>query len=374
MEFEGARIEMNNPITAFLIAGIAAGIIASDASAHDPDNPFPDIEVHRNASDKLLATYPFDLTPIVRVTDTGFAGLHAAIEPGFVPGEDDASNGLFAIPLATTVGLELLAVEPGLQIRIDGTTLDSPGETTVIGTHDDADRGNSDLHEHGEFQFLINPNGERAFAEGEIHFRLYDTGGAHAPSDPRKLRVSNGYLPSPASPDNGTNKCLKAVAKEAGKFMRSTHSTLAKCLTLADAIVNLGNSANAAPKNCGLDETSSSTMIGRIERARTKAFEKIDRSCGPLSSVSTPFTLAAVEAHLDMHRCRAEETVAATYDNARDLVSNAIEAALAGSACVGNVCVGGIANGNSCNDTEECKTKTLVSNATVCLHEAAVAE
>jgi hypothetical protein len=367
-------MKMKRTLSILTAACTAALIAAPHAPAHDPDNPFPDIEIHRNASNKLVATYPFESTPIIRVTDTGFAGLHTAIEPGFVPGEDDPSNGLFAIPLSTTVGLELLAVEPGLQIRIDGTTLDSPGETTVIGTHDDADRGNSDLHEHGEFQFLVNPNGERAFAEGEIHFRIYDAGGTYAPSDPRKLRVSNGHLPSPASPDNGTSKCLKAVAKEAGKFMRSTHSTLAKCLALADAIVNLGNSPNNAPKTCGLDETASNTMIGRIERARGKAFDKIDRSCGPLSSVSTPFTAAAVEAHLDMHRCRAEETVAATYDNARDLVSDAIEAALAGSACVGNVCVGGIANGHFCNDTEECKTKTLVSNATTCMHEAAVAE
>ena len=77
---------------------------------------------------------------------------------------------------------------------------------------------------------------------------------------------------------------------------------------------------------------------------------------------------------MDMYRCRAEELAAATYNNARDLITGAIEAQLFGSACVGNVCIGGIADGIACNTSDDCKTKTLVSSATTCLNETSTPE
>lgn len=354
---------------AFALLAVPAWLLA-----HNPGNPFSDFELGTDEEGGLVAVYPLDTAPVVAISDTGFAGLWSGTFPGFVPAATSNVDAVNALGLGEGLGLELLYADPGLQYRINATTLSLPGDMALLGIHDDPERSSSSLHQHGEYQFFVDGSAPRAFAEARLAMRVVDVSEDLEPSTPLSLLVSNGYLPAPSEASTATNKCLKRLTKEVGRFLATSYATLARCLATADAVVNLGSSASRASRTCSVDRELSSGMTGRILNARSKARARIDASCGPLSASSLPFTDGAIDAHLDMARCRAEELVAAAYNNARDLVTDAIEAAEAGSACVGEVCVGGIAHGDGCTRDLDCATKTLVTEATVCLHETSQPE
>jgi len=370
----GIEPVMGRTITLAALAGVftLAGAIAS--LAHDPTRPTPDVEIQVDGSGGLVLDYPFETTPCLRVRDTGFANVFNSADPGFIAGLDDPAAGLFEPALGTTVAIELLAIDPGIQLRIGSDTLSETLQTATLGTHDDPDPLASDLHSHGEYQLFLDTSNGRAFAEGRVSFRLFDEGTTYGPSASESLTLTNGFLPPVGAANKDTVKCTKAVAKEMAKLFQTTHSSLAKCLTAADSTNALATNATKAVKACSFDEADAKSLSSRILSARAKALSKIEKLCGTLDSSSAPYTLSGIEAHLDMARCRAEELVGASYNNGRDSITQALESELGGSACTASTCVGGIASGLTCTTDVDCATKTLVTNATVCMAEAASPE
>jgi hypothetical protein len=351
---------------------LAIGMDASVAPAHEIGGS-TDIMLRADAGDALTLGYDFEFSPIVSATDSGFAGLHLATTPGFGPGAEDAATATLELDLGTTLGLEILAIDPGLSWRFGATTLDAAQETVVLGTHDDNDPELSSLARRGDFQLLVDPSAERRFAERRVVFRVYDVDSGYDTSAAATLTVANGWLPTPVQADASSLKCTKSLAREDAKLFAAVQANLSRCLYAADSALVLGRSAAGAFSLCHPDADIPGSLAARNAAARSKARAKVEARCGELTAVSEPFTASAVDAHLDMVWCRAEEVAAAAWNNARDTIAQAIEMQAGASACMGTICIGGIADGRACNRNADCTTKTLVGAATACLHETAVA-
>jgi len=152
----------------------------------------------------------------------------------------------------------------------------------------------------------------------------------YAPSSVKKLTVSNGYLPPLASATEDDLKCQKALAGAVRGFSAKTYQLVAKCVDAVLAHTMLGKSESAALKACNLDEGDDKSLVGAIAASRQKAFDKIDKKCGPLGTSSLPYTASQVQTHLGMAECRATELAGAGYNHAPDMIGHVLEEAAAG--------------------------------------------
>jgi hypothetical protein len=317
----------------------------------------------------LVLDFPFAETPVVRVTDSGFAGLFSSTDPGFMPAGDEPDEGVFELDLGSEIGIELTDIDLGVSIQLGPTTLDAVGESAVIGTHDNADPELSDLHQHPELRVTLTEPDNLTFAEGRFSFRVFDTGASYGDSAIASLTLSNGYLGEAV----GNAACVKAISGEQRKWVAATYKGLGKCLDLVLAAESGGNPA-AALAACSLDEADPKSLVSKLAATRTKALDKIAKKCGALSDSSTPFTLSQVSTHLGMGDCRAAELAGATYVSAREEIAGLFDAELGAGACdVGgtNTCTGGPNAGAACTGDEECSWEEAVGEAFSCLKNSA---
>ncbi len=314
-----------------------------------------------DGSGSLVLDYPFDEVPVVRVTDSGFAGLFSSTDPGFMPAEDEPAESVFELDIPTTVGFEITDIDSGVTVKIGATDLDFVGASELIGTHDNADPDLSGLHQHPTFEVALDVPDNKTFAEGRVSFRVFDNGGGYGDSEIHSLVLSNGYLG-----DGEENlKCLSAVGKEQRKLMGDRYKRLAKCMDKALAAEESGNNTSAL-KLCDLDSSNEKSLVSKLSAGHAKSIVKIEKKCGTLSDMSEPFTESQVWTHLGMGACRMEEMIGATYLNAREELAGLFAEQFGDGTCAGT-CSGGPNPGAACTDDEECSWEEAVGEAFGCL-------
>jgi hypothetical protein len=347
--------------TAFLLAAAVSPAVAQ----HDHSDLL--IGSDTNGGGALVLDYPFKETPVVRVTDSGFAGLFTSTDPGFMPATDEPDEGVFELDLGSEIGIEITDIDAGVSLQLGASTLDAVGESAVIGTHDNPDPDLSGLHNHPEFRVVLDEPDALTFAEGRFSFRVFDTGAGYGDSEVRSLTLSNGYL----AHAEGNPGCVKAIAGEQRKWVASVYKNLSKCLDAVLAAEEGKNPASAV-KKCDIDESNPKSLVGKLDSERTKSISKIAAKCGgSLSDTSTPFTLSQVSTHLGMGKCRAEEIAGATYASAREEMAGLFDDELGAGTCEAGTCVGGPNAGASCSDDEECSWEEAVGEAFACLKNSA---
>lgn len=110
---------------------------------------------------------------------------HGAASNGHAEHDDDNGHGhgeeLFPLLDGTAVSLEVIAIDAGLSMRIEGTTLNSPGQAVVLG---EAPHFHSDAE-----TFISLGDGEE---EGDFHmsFRLTTDAPEYQPSHEHTLRFT----------------------------------------------------------------------------------------------------------------------------------------------------------------------------------------
>lgn len=245
----------------------------------------------------------------------GPTALHTAIVPSFDSiTADDPANGLFALNAGVTVRVELTAFEPGrTSMNVNGTTLDTVGESTVIGT-------GPNFHQHPTWQLLLSlPAGE--YGSGRLSFRLTTTAAGYAASQVYTVVLSNAHLAPPSllttEYDKAAVACQAAVGKEDRKLVSTKLTQLGKCLDKLFALsareaisppVSLTTAQKAASKACN------QALVDKLEGALADAAAKIEKACGALGSADYDANLIAT--HLSYVDCRAEQILGAGYGGA----------------------------------------------------------
>ncbi len=304
-------------LAAVATAGLWLAATASAQHAHDSHN----IEVGSDAdgSGSLVMDWDFDAKPIARVVDAGFAGLFTGDVPGF--GEAADGDGIFQLEIGTQVEVEVLSIDTGLSLDVEGTLLDEAGDVAVIGTT------TPDLHAHPDYQLFLSGADANTFGEGRVTFRVREGSSSfgYGTSETRTLTVSNGYLPVLEAPSEEELACQKAVAKIGTGYAKKVDAYLVKCFDKLFAAEFNGKSEAAALKACDLDANNSKGLVGYLAAVKTKAVEGIAKKCGPLSGTSVPYTESMIHAHLGMTSCRIQELVGARYNGASGILGHLLE-------------------------------------------------
>lgn len=152
------------------------------AAQHDQD-----ILIGSNAPNGGALVADFDFNEKIVATPSVLPGFFTTTEPGF-DAITSAGSGGFPLVNGTTVSIEITALDAGVQMQIDGATLDGPGDRAVIGAM-------PDLHLHPQWQLLLD---EGATGDFTVTFRL--TANGYANSAEYAATVSNvegGSEPTP---------------------------------------------------------------------------------------------------------------------------------------------------------------------------------
>ncbi len=125
----------------------------------------------------------------------GGVRLYSAVNPGFVAlGHDhgDASvsghghggeheDSLFPLTDGTAVSLEVIAIDEGLSMRIEGATLDAPGQVVDLGEAP---------HFHSDSESFLSLTDDQEESDFHFSFRLTSDAPEYLPSDPLTVRFS----------------------------------------------------------------------------------------------------------------------------------------------------------------------------------------
>jgi hypothetical protein len=315
----------------------------------------------------LVVDYPFDERPLVPVSASGFPGLFTSTAPGFKPAADEPDEGVFALDVPTTVGLEIMAMDSNVQVQMGMSVLAAVGDSATIGTHDDTDPELSGLHTHPIFLLSLVGEGPGGFAEGDFSFRVYDDGATYGDSGIHKLKLSNGYLPAIEEPTRASLACRAAVAKAMRKLSGEVQKRVGACL---DKALVAAEPADVLA-SCNPNPTVAKSLAGRLDTALAKAIASTAKTCGTLTDTSTPFTASAVSTHLGMASCRAQEVSAATYGEGRDALETALLAAGGDGTCPASICTGGVLAGTACDNDDDCSVEHALEMALPCVKAAA---
>ncbi len=144
---------------------------------HDDEHGHADLEVGKTATNQIAVEFDFDDAFEVPPVDGPLLFGCALDDPGFMTlDEDEPDEGLFMLPNGTEIAFELVSIDPGLVIYTPGfgDTIDTPGETFVIGTVP------FDVHPTWHIDSMDaawDPDGTYSFT-----FRLFDPSGTCDPT------------------------------------------------------------------------------------------------------------------------------------------------------------------------------------------------
>lgn len=301
---------------AFTFAALLAALyVASPASAHGPAET-AQIGSTADGGGQLATFFHFDHREARLAYSTTL--LTTSVYTGELPAfeslpADDAPE-IYVLDPGTDVTVEVTDIQGSVKTVINSTTLDSVGDSVLLGTEPIA-------HTHPDWTLVLEaPAGE--FGEGSISFKLTTTSLSYTDSEIYTIKLTNGPLPPPdfdtAAYDKANVDCRKATGKAAQKFLDKKLSMTRKCL---DALQVLGAKealttppadladAEAAAEGVCVGETgteAAKTLIGKIDAAKTKASESITSKCPMLSAED-------ISQNLGFVACRADQLLAATY-------------------------------------------------------------
>lgn len=121
----------------------------------------------------LVVQWRFD-APLVHLGAFCSSGQcqYTAIDPGFITSTDPPADGFHALADGTRVRVELMGLDAGASVSIDGTRLQAPGASALLGAA-------PTLHVHPQWRLLL-PQGEQG--EYALTFRLRSEAAAYADS------------------------------------------------------------------------------------------------------------------------------------------------------------------------------------------------
>jgi len=276
-----------------------------------------------NGGGALALDYDFSTAiPVSFSTEAIPFSIYTADEPGLESREDDA-DGFFMLDPGTQVSVEITSLESGkTAMNLNGTLLDTIGESVVLGTQDGVPP--NDLHHHPTLQLVL-MMAPSEFGTGTISFKLTTTSGSYTQSSSYTLVLSNAHLApieyDGAVYDASSVKCQATIGKEVKKLIGAKYGLLAKCLDKAEvhAAVSAVPGANLAPASNAATKACGDTLLAKYVKAGTDAFAKIQKACGGVGSGD--FQDEDVRSHLDLAGCRAEEIAGASYGLARPLLA-----------------------------------------------------
>lgn len=266
----------------------------------------------------LLSEYNFET--VLRTdfqVEVGPVAVYSSTTPGIGAAEDEAPD-IFELDVGTTVDMTLITIDENLAVMIGATTIDEPGETATIGTHDGVPGDDGAMHEHPTYQIQLDaPKGE--FGEGDFSFVFEDPLAAYGASEIYTLHITNGYLAPVEAATNDTAKCQKQVGKEVAKLISSNYKTIAKCLDAiqswkADgADIEVDTPPTKVAKICA---DPGKGIVQRLADAQAKALEKAVVKCVGTFGADIDGATDALSPHLGMAACRVEELIGAAYSSA----------------------------------------------------------
>lgn len=311
------------------IAAAALGLAAQPiAHAHS------DWEIASTApgGGRLVVDYDFD-TVVGLDYDPVLSGLlsasvYTSTDPGFnTIAADEPSESLYRLPPGTNVTVEITAIDAG-KVAVffpapTPTLLDSVGDTYFLGTQDATPP--NDIHHHGEMRLILTlPNTEPG--EGSFTFRLTTTSAGFTSSQEYTVKLSNAHLfVDYASASVAANlACQNAIGRSVTRYMSTYARLLYKCLDVAAEVVaneeqNLptGPAETKAAKACGDasgTKPTSSTLLGKLAAAATKAQNGITSKCG------AAFDAAKISRHLSLVACNVQYMASQAYAEAHDVL------------------------------------------------------
>lgn len=300
-------------LTTFLAASLVAGH-AHASSEHG------DLSVGSTADGggDLMSEYNFET--VLRTDfqiEVGPTAVYSSTTPGIGAAEDEAPD-IFELDVGTTVEMTLITIDDNLAIQIDATTIDEPGESAVLGTHDGVPGDDGAMHQHPSYQVLLDaPKG--AFGEGDFSFVFEDAGATYGASDIYSMHLTNGYLAPVEDATQDTAKCQKQVGKEVGKLISKNYKTIAKCLDAIQSWKADGGdpeSDPAPPKVAKVCADPDKGIVPAVAANQAKALDKVVAKCVGTFGVDEDAATNALSPHLGMAACRVEELVGAAYSSA----------------------------------------------------------
>lgn len=274
------------------------------------------------ASDALVCEYEYDATvaPLAFSFSTGTRSVFSGTNPGFDAADgDEFFNGVpyHIFPPGVSIWIELVDNDGGrTAMKLRGTTLERPGDAVELGVAGTRPPGN--LHHHPEWLLFVDGPPDR-YAEGRLSFRVTSPTPGYSPSRTYTMRLTTGHLPPPNfaadAYDRGSVACQQAVGRAVGPYVGAVYESLRRCLdrlTVVRARMVAGDDVTAASGAAGRACVAGAR---KVEKQRARAAAATARKCA--AGGSNDFSDAQIAQHLTMARCRAEETVAASYFRAQ---------------------------------------------------------
>jgi hypothetical protein len=133
----------------------------------------------------LAVEYDFDEPVVVTLsTSIGSFILYTASEPGFdLLVRDEPEESFYVLSGGVDVRLEVVEIEPGVQIKIGDAVLDAVGESAELGT-------TPELHLHPEWQLVL-PE-DAAPGEYGVSFKLTTTSSVYGESAVHAVTIAVG--------------------------------------------------------------------------------------------------------------------------------------------------------------------------------------
>jgi hypothetical protein len=264
----------------------------------------------------------------------GPVSVYTGVEPAFdLLAADEPLEPSYVLDDATQVSVEITAIDAGkTAMKIGATVLSAVGDSVVLGT-------TPFPHTHPELQLLLTlPEGE--FGEGSVSFKLTTPSAAYGESEIYTLKLSNGPL-APLDYDAAVYAaksvlCQQTVGAQVRTLINKELGYLKACLdkvavytakaALTTPPPSLGAAQAAAEKACANASGTtpdSSTMLGKIAKAKAAASTAIKKRCGTPNPPAVPNSASGdlsdddISQHLGLAGCRVEELAAAAYGGAK---------------------------------------------------------
>ena len=174
-----------NPRRVLFLLWAAPGLISSPVFAHDAEHP--PVEIWSSADGGGQLVTEFDFSKPTEVYETFCVNgseicLFTSIDPGFLaPTDDEPDDEFFVLADGTAVTLEILSIDAGLTLSVNGTRLDKAGEAAQLGT-------TPTLHNHPSWQLLTDAKEPREF---HISYRLTTDSSAYQNSEVFEQTIVN---------------------------------------------------------------------------------------------------------------------------------------------------------------------------------------
>lgn len=241
----------------------------------------------------LLVQWDFATRPVQTFQSLCTAGrcLYSSIDPGFLAGEPPAPEGAFVVANGIVVALEMVAIDDGLTLRINGTPLRAAGDRATLGTI-------PSLHNHPSWQLNL-PEGVRGTYE--VAFRITTVSSLYDDSPVYTALVTNleptpQGSSTPSATPTPTPTATPRVAACAGDCDGDGQVTIAELIQGVNAA--LGGTVPCA----AFDTTGDGTVsIAELVAAVSAALGGCPSA--PTPTPTEPATFAAIQQTILSPRC-----------------------------------------------------------------------